>query len=237
MSYLLLVRHGESRWNLANKFTGWVDVPLSEVGVHEGLLTASKVKDLDIDVAFASHLIRAQATLLLILSEQDRTGIFLHEDEHKWMRFQANMKKHDIPVHTSPLLNERYYGLLQGLDKGQAAKKFGYKKVYGWRRSWDGRPPRGESLKDVYKRVLPYFKSKILTEVKKGKNVLVVAHGNSLRAIIKYLESISDEEIANLELAPAQPFIYKWAQGKLKRAHNGLSFDRPVYWEPPTKPH
>lgn len=230
MGHLLLVRHGESRWNLSNKFTGWVDVPLSDRGVHEALLIAINVKKFPLDVAFTSHLTRAQETLLIILSDQDRTGIFVHDEEPK-MRYRDGLDRHEIPVYTTLDLNERNYGDLEGMNKASAKKKYGMERVLFWRRSYEGRPPGGESLKDVYHRVVPYFKRKVWPELKKDKNVMVVAHGNTLRAIIKYLENISDDNIADLELEPGQPITYNYSKGKLKRVLSGLSFDRPILWK------
>ena len=232
MSYLILVRHGESRWNTINKFTGWVDVPLSENGVKEAMLISKRMKDLRLDTAFTSHLERAHETMLVTLAQQDRTGIFLHEGEHGGMRYSFPVEDHEIPVHTSWMLNERHYGLLQGLDKWEAAKKYGHQKVLAWRRSFDGRPPRGESLHDVYDRVVPYFKKHIMSEVRKEKNVVVVAHGNSLRAMIKYIDRISDEKITFLELEPATPFIYAFENKKLVKSFENHSFARPIFWEP-----
>lgn len=229
MAYLILVRHGESRWNLDNKFTGWVDVPLSPQGVKEALKTAKNLKNLKLDIVFTSELKRAQQTLMLILAEQKYTGIFLHENDkkQKWFLHSHKIEKHEIPIYTSWKLNERCYGSLQGMNKDVARKKFGKEQVFVWRRSYDVKPPKGESLKDVCKRTLPYFNKKIMTEVKQNKNVLVSAHGNSLRAIIKHLDNISDDKIPYLELATGVPIIYKYSYGKLKKL-NKHSFDRPI---------
>ncbi len=232
MVYLILVRHGESRWNLNNKFTGWVDVPLSEKGIKEALLCAKELKDLSIDVAFTSKLERAQETLLIILSKQKKTGIFLHEEkkEHAWSNHSKQFNKNEIPIYSDDALNERYYGELQGHDKNEMRKKYGEEQVFVWRRSYDIRPPRGESLKDVYKRAVPYFNKKIFPKLKEGNDVIVSAHGNSLRAIIKHLENISDKEIPYLELPFGKPIVYKYSKGKLKRINKEFSFNRPVRW-------
>lgn len=231
MGYLLLVRHGESRWNLVNKFTGWADVPLSGRGVKEAMVIAKRVKHLKLDVAFTSHLERAHETLLIMLSAQHCTGLFIHEHDHGGMRYPTNTNDDEIPVHMTWHLNERNYGLLQGENKRKAAKKYGYKKVLEWRRGYDEKPPGGESLHDVAKRVVPYFKKHVLPAIEKKQNVLVVAHGNTLRAIIKDIEGISSEKIASLELAPGQPFIYTYNRGKLEKAFEGYSFSRPIEWE------
>ncbi|MDP7457341.1 MAG: 2,3-bisphosphoglycerate-dependent phosphoglycerate mutase [Candidatus Woesearchaeota archaeon] len=232
MGYLVLVRHGESRWNLANKFTGWVDVPLSEKGIKEALQSAKKLKNLNFDVAFTSKLTRAHETLLLILAKQTRTGIFLHESKKRssWANHPKQFEKNEIPIFSDDALNERFYGALQGKNKEKTRKQFGEKKVHSWRRSWDIRPPKGEALKDTYNRTMPYFKKKILPQVKKGKNVIVSAHGNSLRAIIKHLDNISNDDIPHLELPTGEPQIYKYSKGKLtkQKAH---SFTRKVKWK------
>jgi 2,3-bisphosphoglycerate-dependent phosphoglycerate mutase len=234
MNYLILIRHGQSRWNLSNKFTGWVDVPLSRLGVKEAVLVARQLKKAKIDIAFTSELTRAQETLLIILSGQDRTGIFLHQGDHN--RYSTPLAKDEIPVFSSPILNERYYGRLQGLDKAQVRKKYGEKKVLEWRRSFRGRPPGGESLADVYKKIVPYFNQEIIPWLKKGKNVIVSSHGNTLRAIIKSLENISDSDIAHLELPNSQPIIYSFSRGQIKRTAGNFSFQRKTYWQAPKRP-
>jgi 2,3-bisphosphoglycerate-dependent phosphoglycerate mutase len=235
MSYLILIRHGQSRWNLANKFTGWVDVPLSRLGVKEAVMNARELRQLKIDIAFTSELSRAQETLLIILSSQDRTGIFLHESkkdgDHN--RYATRLTKNEIPIYSTPVLNERFYGRLQGLDKAQVRKKYGEKKVLEWRRSFTGRPPGGDSLKDVYDEVIPYFHKEIMSWIKKKKNVVISSHGNTLRAIIKHLENISDDDIAHLELPNSQPIVYRFQQGKIERAAGELSFARKVFWRAP----
>jgi 2,3-bisphosphoglycerate-dependent phosphoglycerate mutase len=237
MPYLILVRHGESRWNMSNRFTGWVDVPLSETGIYEALIAAEHLEGLTLDVAFTSKLERAQETLLLILAKQDYTARFVHDQgkEKSWSHHFTGKEKKEIPVYTNTALNERYYGDLQGMNKDEARKRWGKDKVFEWRRSWDVRPPRGESLKDVYARSVPYFRKTILPQLKKGKDVIVSAHGNSLRAIIKHLDGISDEKIPLLELPMGKPFVYKYARGKLVKENWVHSFDRPTYWQIPSK--
>jgi 2,3-bisphosphoglycerate-dependent phosphoglycerate mutase len=239
MSYLILIRHGQSRWNLTNKFTGWVDVPLSRLGVREAILNAKELKKIKIDVAFTSELSRAQETLLIILSSQDRTGIFLHESKKNGShnRYATRMNKDEIPIYSTPILNERYYGRLQGMNKAQAKIKYGEKKVLTWRRSFTGRPPGGESLADVYRKVIPYFHHEITPWIRSKNNVVVSSHGNTLRAIIKHLENISDADIAHLELSNSQPIIYRFSKGKFERAKGELSFARKVYWRAPSRQH
>ena len=192
MAVLVLVRHGESQWNLENRFTGWVDVPLSEKGIQEAAAAGERLKkeNLKFDCAYTSDLQRAQNTLKLILEKLEQTG---------------------IPVEKNQALNERHYGELQGLDKAETAKKFGDEQVKIWRRSYDIAPPGagGESLKDTAARTLPYFTSRILAQIKAGKNVIVAAHGNSLRSIVMDLEKLTKEQVLELNLATAVPIIYQ----------------------------
>ena len=185
---LVLVRHGESLWNLENRFTGRVDIELSEKGRQEAHFAGRQLKSLHFEEAFTSALKRAQETLKIILEE---------------------IKLTDIPTFKDQALNERHYGDLQGLNKAETAKKYGDAQVHLWRRSYDVQPPNGESLKDTAARVLPYFQSKVMPEVQKGKNILVVAHGNSLRAAIMFLENLSPEKIISIEIATGQPWIYE----------------------------
>lgn len=230
MSYLILVRHGESRWNQENLFTGWVDVPLSKKGINEALQCAKKLEDLSIDIAFTSSLTRAQETLLLILGHQRRTGIFIHQSKKKlWNTPKHQYSPNEIPVHTSDLLNERHYGTLQGKNKQAARKAFGEQQVFTWRRSWDIRPPQGESLKDTYNRAVPYFAKTVMPHIRKGKNVIITAHGNSLRAIIKYIENIDNDKIPLLELPTGKPIVYTW-YGKHFDSSLAHTFDRPAKW-------
>jgi 2,3-bisphosphoglycerate-dependent phosphoglycerate mutase len=187
---LVLVRHGESEWNKLNLFTGWKDVDLSPKGVAEAraagrLLEAAGYR---FDIAFTSDLLRAQHTLDLMLEELGQVGL-------KTLRSQR--------------LNERDYGDLSGLNKDEARAKWGEKQVHTWRRSYDVAPPGGESLKDTADRVLPYYEAEIWPEVKAGRNVLVAAHGNSLRALIMRLEGLTGEQIVARELATGVPLVYR----------------------------
>lgn len=195
MGILVLVRHGQSQWNLENRFTGWVDVPITELGEQEARRAGRELKAIHFNVAFTSELVRAQRTLTLILEECGQP---------------------DVPVEKSQALNERHYGDLQGLNKAETAKKYGEEQVHIWRRSFDIKPPNGESLKDTAARTLPYFKEKILPTASSGKNVLVSAHGNSLRAIVMGLENLTPEQILKVEIATARPIIYDiGAQGEV----------------------
>lgn len=189
---LVLVRHGQSEWNLKNLFTGWRDVDLTETGIAEAKkagqrLLAEKIR---FDVAFTSGLKRAQKTLDLILAEMKQTG---------------------IPVIKDIALNERDYGDLNGMNKDDARKKWGEEQVLLWRRSYDVPPPGGESLKDTIARALPYYVQNILPRVLRGERVLVTAHGNSLRALIMVLEQHTPESILKRELATGVPIIYRLA--------------------------
>lgn len=216
MNYLILVRHGQSIWNLENRFTGWVDVPLSEKGIKEAMDCATELENVEIDVAFTSKLIRAQETLFLILAKQKKSGIFLHESKkrNEWSLHPVRFEENEIPVFSNDALNERYYGNLQGQNKQEAKEKFGEEQVFIWRRSYDVQPPGGESLKDTYERTIPYFKEKIVPQLENGKNVIVSAHGNSLRSMIKFIDNISDEDIPKLELATGKPLYYRFENGE-----------------------
>lgn len=199
-NFLVLVRHGESEWNKLNLFTGWKDPDLTEKGVSEAKAGGAllKSKGFKFDIAFTSALKRAQRTLQLILAEIGQTGLATVKDQ---------------------ALNERDYGDLSGLNKDEARAKWGEKQVHIWRRSYDIPPPGGESLKDTAARVLPYFEARIMPELTAGKNVLVAAHGNSLRALIMKLEGLTGEEIVARELATGVPIIYSFdaKTGKAKR--------------------
>ncbi len=187
---LVLVRHGESEWNKLNLFTGWRDPDLTETGIEEahraGVLL--KKEGLVFDIAFTSALKRAQHTLDIILGELGQQGLETIKDQ---------------------AINERHYGDLCGLNKDDARKKWGEEQVHIWRRSYDVPPPGGESLKDTAARVLPYYDSTILPQVLAGKNVLVSAHGNSLRALIMRLDKLSPEEILKLNLPTGEPYVYR----------------------------
>jgi len=218
MATLILLRHGQSLWNAANKFTGWVDVPLSERGRAEATIAACKLKDngYRIQVCFTSLLFRAMETAVICLTECDeicagRTPIFKHDaadqDWHGWDRYNGNPLE-ELPIFPSAALDERYYGDLQGLNKAQTAEKYGKEQVQQWRRSFSVQPPGGESLEDTLNRALPYFRDRIVPHLKQGDNVLVAAHGNSLRAIIMDLDHLTPEEVPNLELGTGVPIVY-----------------------------
>lgn len=211
MIKLVLVRHGQSMWNLENKFTGWTDVPLSETGIKEAKEAGKvlKEKGYTFDVAYTSVLKRANDTLDYILNELDEK---------------------DIPIYKSWRLNERHYGALQGLNKKETADKYGDEQVHIWRRSYDVKPPslsddderyldmkgkyseyipHTECLKDTIERVIPYWNDEIKKSLLENKKVIIAAHGNSLRGLIKYLDNISDDEIVNLEIPTGNPLVYE----------------------------
>lgn len=188
MTRLVLLRHGESQWNLENRFTGWVDVPLSSRGVEEAKNAGEKLKDFTFDRAFTSVLSRANETLRLVLEAIAQTA---------------------IPIEKDKALNERMYGELQGLNKAETAKKYGDDQVKIWRRSYDVKPPGGESLKDTAERVLPYYETKIKPCVLKGETILIAAHGNSLRALVMQLEHLSKEQVLELNIPTGAPLLYE----------------------------
>jgi 2,3-bisphosphoglycerate-dependent phosphoglycerate mutase len=216
MAKLILTRHGQSLWNAENKFTGWVDVPLSEMGRAEATIASCKLRDYRVRVCFTSMLFRAMETAIIILTEVDdicdgRIPIIKHDiedgDWHGWDKYSGDPDQ-ELPVYTAAALDERYYGDLQGLNKAETAEKFGKEQVQIWRRSYDVAPPGGESLEDTVKRTVPFFRDRILKHLVAGDNVLIAAHGNSLRSIIKYLEDLSEEEIVKVELGTAVPIVY-----------------------------
>ncbi|MBI3249854.1 MAG: 2,3-bisphosphoglycerate-dependent phosphoglycerate mutase [Deltaproteobacteria bacterium] len=197
MGQLVLLRHGESQWNLENRFTGWVDVPLSPKGEQEARQAGEKLKAAGVrfDLVFTSVLQRAIRTMEIALEVLGQSG---------------------LPVERDQALNERHYGDLQGLNKAETAKKFGDEQVHIWRRSYDVAPPGGESLKDTAARTLPYFEAKILPAVQAGHNVLVAAHGNSLRSVVMHLDRLTREQVLELNLGTGVPIVYEIdAEGKV----------------------
>jgi 2,3-bisphosphoglycerate-dependent phosphoglycerate mutase len=210
---LVLIRHGQSQWNLENRFTGWIDIPLSNRGRQEAREAGQKIKEILFDVAFCSRLIRAVETLLLVLSEnqEQKTPIFVPEGERekKWGEHYLPDPSREIPVFRSLALNERYYGDLQGLNKLESAKRWGAEQIQTWRRGYDQAPPGGESLKDTVARVTPYLRETIFPQLSDNKNVLVAAHGNSLRAIVMILEDMAPEKVAKLEIPTGSPIVFE----------------------------
>ena len=197
MTTLVLIRHGQSLWNAENKFTGWTDIGLSEKGIEEAEEAGKKLENVPFDVVHTSALIRAQKTAEIIIKN--------------------NKKSKKIPVYKDKRLNERHYGSLQGLNKKETAEKYGAEQVHIWRRSFDVPPPDGESLKMNAERTIPYFKENIIQDLKKGKNVLVSAHGNSLRSIVMYIENISKEDVVKLEIETGVPRTYVFEEDRFTR--------------------
>ena len=191
MALFVIVRHGQSQWNLENRFTGVTDMPLTELGRHEAHQAGAMLKthDPNFSIGFTSVLQRAIETMTIILGEIGQA---------------------DLPLERSPALNERMYGDLQGMNKEEAQKRFGAEQVYRWRRGYTDTPPNGESLADTRARVMPYFQEEILPHLQAGEAVLVVAHGNSLRALMMDLENISPEHITQVELATGVPRQYEY---------------------------
>lgn len=195
MNYLVLLRHGESQWNKENRFTGFKDIDLSETGVAEAKRAGQALKSIRFDKVFTSTLMRAYRTAEIVLSEINQN---------------LPMTKHDD-------LRERDYGDLTGLNKDETRKKYGEEQVHIWRRSYDVNPPGGESLKDVVARVKPYYDKHILPDIKAGKNVLMAAHGNTLRAMLIILGENTPENINSAELATGVPIIFEFENNKMKR--------------------
>ena len=198
MPYLILLRHGQSQWNLENKFTGWVDIDLTAKGEIEASHAGDILQKYPIDIVFTSVLMRAIRTAEIALK-------------------QAGIES--IPIYRSEKLNERHYGDLQGLNKDDIGKEYGSDQLKVWRRSYDIAPPNGESLKMTQERVLPYFHESIIPELQKGKNVLITAHGNSLRALIAELDKMSKEDILELNIPTAIPIVYTLEHETLKVLH------------------
>jgi len=188
MLRLLLLRHLQSQWNKENRFTGWTDIPLSKEGIASTEETASKLRGFKIDKVYTSPLIRNKETVTLVLK---------------------SLGKEDLPVVIDKALDERNYGKLQGLNKDEIKKKYGEEKVRLWRRGWNVAPPGGESLKDVFARTTPFYQQYVEKELKEGKNVLIVASHNSLRALIKHIEKISDNDIINVEMGYGELRVYE----------------------------
>lgn len=198
MAKLVLVRHGQSQWNLENRFTGWVDSPLTELGREEARKAGERLKGIRFDKCYTSVLSRAQETLTIMLEV---------------------LGQQQLPVVKDKALNERHYGALQGLNKQETADKFGAEQVHQWRRSYDVAPPKdktelnpegiSESLKDTAARTLPFFYAHILPDLKAGRNVLVSAHGNSLRSIVMDLDQLTKEQVLELNLATGVPIVYE----------------------------
>jgi 2,3-bisphosphoglycerate-dependent phosphoglycerate mutase len=216
MAYLILLRHGQSAWNKKNVFTGWVDIPLSLEGVEESIAAGTAIQNYPIDVIFCSQLMRAKmtATLAMLPHKSQKVPVILTPSDDRmqgWSHiYDLKTKDETLPLICAWQLNERMYGQLQGLNKAATAEKFGKEQVQKWRRSYNEKPPEGESLHMTVDRVWPYFQKVILPYLKEGKHVLITAHGNSLRAIMMHLDRLSENEVSQLELATGKPYIYEY---------------------------
>ena len=197
MTILVLIRHGQSVWNATNRFTGWTDVELSEKGEIEAATAGEQLADVRFDVVHTSALIRAQRTAEIVMNKNRVSG--------------------EIPTKQDERLNERHYGDLQGLNKAETAEIHGAEQVHIWRRSFDVPPPGGESLEMTAERTIPYFVEEIIPDLGSGMNVIVAAHGNSLRSIVMHIEAISPEDITSLEIPTGVPMYYKFDDGKISR--------------------
>lgn len=197
MVTLVLIRHGQSLWNAENRFTGWTDIDLSKKGENEAREAGKKLEDVAFDVVHTSALMRAQRTAEIIIKH--------------------NKISQNIPTFKDERLNERHYGSLQGLNKTETAEKYGAEQVHIWRRSFDISPPDGESLKMTAERTLPYFKDDVVKHLNEGKNVLISAHGNSLRSIVMYIENISKEDIVKLEIQTGVPRTYQYENNTFRK--------------------
>ena len=197
MTILVLIRHGQSVWNATNRFTGWTDVELSEKGEIEAATAGEQLADVRFDMVHTSALIRAQRTAEIVMSKNRVSG--------------------EIPTKQDERLNERHYGDLQGLNKAETAEIHGADQVHIWRRSFDVPPPGGESLEMTAERTIPYFVEEIIPDLSSGMNVLVAAHGNSLRSIVMHIEGISPEDITSLEIPTGVPMYYEFDNGQISR--------------------
>ena len=197
MTILVLIRHGQSVWNATNRFTGWTDVELSEKGEGEAATAGEQLADVRFDTVHTSALIRAQKTAEIVMSKNRVSG--------------------EIPTKQDERLNERHYGDLQGLNKAETAEIHGAEQVHIWRRSFDVPPPGGESLEMTAERTIPYFVEEIIPDLDSGMNVLVAAHGNSLRSIVMHIEEISPKEITKLEIPTGVPMYYEFHNGTISR--------------------
>lgn len=218
-SKLVLVRHGQSEWNKRNLFTGWVDVPLSPEGIDEALKAGERIKHIPFDEIFVSTLSRAQLTAYLAMSVHDEGKVprVIHTKgkQEEWSHvYNPKSEEDTIPVHVAWELNERYYGELQGLNKQETREKFGDEQVKIWRRSFDTPPPNGESLKMCAARTIPYFQKEVVPLLEEGSNILISAHGNSLRSIVMHLDNLSEKEVLELELPTGEPLLYSMVDGK-----------------------
>ena len=232
MALLILMRHGQSMWNAAGLFTGWVDVPLTNKGIDEAIAGGRKIADYDLDEVHVSTLIRAQMTAMIALAQNnhEKTPVFqsgsaatqeVSENEARmieWAQINDDGRSANVlPVHVAWQLNERMYGDLQGLNKDATREQYGAEQVHIWRRSYDVPPPNGESLELTANRTIPYLEDSIIPRLSEGKNLLIAAHGNSLRSIIMRIESLTKDAVLSLEVPTGVPIIYQYQEGNWTR--------------------
>lgn len=214
---LILLRHGESAWNKKNIFTGWVDIPLTQKGIDEALKAGESISSILFNVIYTSTLIRSQLTALLAMSrnKHDVVPCMIHEQDSKFLKMakvhDPKVEKSLLPIYAHSELNERMYGTLQGANKDEVLKKYGKEQFTLWRRSYKVNPPEGESLEMTGERTLPFFKKRIIPHLEKGENVLVSAHGNSLRSIMMFLDGLSEDEVVKLEIPTGEPIYYEFS--------------------------
>jgi 2,3-bisphosphoglycerate-dependent phosphoglycerate mutase len=223
MAKLILIRHGQSVWNKKNVFTGWVDVPLSSEGIAEAIHAGEEIADIEFDVIYTSVQLRAIGTAMIAMAgnKSDKTPVIIHADGKmgEWTTiYSDSMNMSIIPVYRDWHLNERYYGELQGKNKAETAAIYGDDQVHLWRRSYDIAPPGGECLKDTAERTIPFFKETILPQLQAGKNVLVSAHGNSLRSIVMFIDKLSQEEVLKLEIPTGVPLYDEFKDNTLAKS-------------------
>ena len=232
MALLILMRHGQSMWNAAGLFTGWVDVPLTNKGIDEAIAGGKKIADYNLDEVHVSTLIRAQMTAMIALAQNnhEKTPVFqdgsaatqeVSENEARmieWAQINDDGRSANVlPVHVAWQLNERMYGDLQGLNKDATREQYGAEQVHIWRRSYDVPPPNGESLELTANRTIPYLEDNIIPRLSEGKNLLIAAHGNSLRSIIMRIESLTKDAVLSLEVPTGVPIIYQYQEGNWTR--------------------
>ena len=232
MALLILMRHGQSMWNAAGLFTGWVDVPLTNKGIDEAIAGGKKIADYNLDEVHVSTLIRAQMTAMIALAQNnhEKTPVFqsgsaatqeVSENEARmieWAQINGDGRSANVlPVHVAWQLNERMYGDLQGLNKDATREQYGAEQVHIWRRSYDVPPPNGESLELTANRTIPYLEDNIIPRLSEGKNLLIAAHGNSLRSIIMRIESLTKDAVLSLEVPTGVPIIYQYQEGNWTR--------------------
>lgn len=227
MSRLIMARHGQSLWNKANIFTGWVDISLSWEGIQEAIELGKMLAQEPIDLIYSSSLVRCQMTAMIVMSlhSSGKVPVLQHPGEGKmdeWGKiYDPKTAAGTIPVVQAWQLNERMYGELQGLNKDEARARFGESQVQVWRRSYDVAPPHGENLKMTAERSIPYFKNEILPKLIGGKNIFISAHGNSLRSIIMHLDGLTEEQVVKLELETGKPIVYECHNGQLNKVIAG----------------